>query len=86
MIGFTATLIAWMNRTRDPLRGPHWLRRSWSALEDRSTWGGPTRPRPTDEPWFPKSLLYDTAEVITRYEYEQTLKTEWCGRSSFAAP
>ena len=65
-----AALVAWMNRTRDPLRGPHWLRRSWSS-RDGSSWGGPTRPRPSDESWFPKSLLYDTAEVITRYEYEK---------------
>lgn len=64
-----AVLIQWMNRTRDPLRGPHWLRRSWSNHETASTWGGPTRPRPNDEAWFPKSLLYDTGEVITQYEY-----------------
>jgi uncharacterized sulfatase len=64
-------LIAWMNRTRDPLRGPHWLRRPWSAAQAGSTWGGPTRPRPGDEAWFPKSLLYDTGEAITRYEYDK---------------
>lgn len=63
-------LIEWMNRTRDPLRGPHWLRRPWSS-RDASTWGGPTRPRPFDEPWFPKTLLYDTAEVVDRYEYDK---------------
>jgi uncharacterized sulfatase len=64
-----AGLIAWMNRTRDPMRGPHWLRRTWSTAPDSSTWGGPTRPRPNDEAWFPRSLLYDTGEVITQYEY-----------------
>jgi uncharacterized sulfatase len=64
-------LIGWMNRTRDPLRGPHWLRRSWSSLQDHSTWGGPTRPRPADQPFYPKSLLYDTAEASTRYEYDK---------------
>jgi uncharacterized sulfatase len=64
-------LIAWMNRTRDPLRGPHWSRRPWNGEGNGSTWGGPTRPRPADEPWYPKSLLYDTAEVITRYEYDK---------------
>jgi len=64
-------LIAWMNQTRDPLRGPHWLRREWSDPDSGSTWGGPTRPRPFDEPWYPKSLLYDTAEVVERDVYEK---------------
>jgi uncharacterized sulfatase len=66
-----ADLMAWMNRTRDPLRGPHWLRRPWSNVSAGSTWGGPTRPRPHDESWYPKSLLYDTADVITRFEYDK---------------
>ena len=61
-------LIAWMQRTRDPLRGPHWGRRLWGRIES-STWGGPTRPRPFDEAYFPKTLLYDTGKVIDRYEY-----------------
>jgi uncharacterized sulfatase len=64
-------LMAWMNRTRDPLRGPHWRRRAWSIGGADSTWGGPTRPRPDDLAWYPKSLLYDTAEAITRYEYDK---------------
>lgn len=66
-----AAVVEWMNRTRDPMRGPHWLRRAWNARGDYSSWGGPTRPRPDDEAWYPKSLLYDTAEVITRYEYKK---------------
>lgn len=64
-----AALIAWMNRTRDPLRGPHWLRRAWGDPEAGSTWGGPTRPRPADEPWYPRSLLYETGQPVDRYEY-----------------
>ncbi len=64
-------LLAWMNRTRDPLRGPHWQRRAWSPRAEGSTWGGPTRPRPFDEPWFPKTLLYDAGRVIDRYEYKK---------------
>jgi uncharacterized sulfatase len=64
-------LLAWMNRTRDPLRGPHWLRRGWNGDNLGSTWGGPTRPRPFDESWYPRSLLYDTAEVVARYEYDK---------------
>jgi uncharacterized sulfatase len=63
-------LIAWMNRTRDPLRGPHWVRRHWGRREG-STWGGPTRPRPFDEAYYPKTLLYDTGKVIDRFEYSK---------------
>ena len=66
-----ATLIAWMNRTRDPLRGPHWRRRPWAGADTHSTWGGPTRPRPADEPWYPRGMLYDTAQVVDRYEYDK---------------
>ena len=64
-------ILAWMNRTRDPLRGPHWRRRPWGGITNGSTWGGPTRPRPADEAWFPKSLLYDTAEEVACYEYNK---------------
>lgn len=64
-------LIRWMNQTRDPLRGPHWLRRPWLGPDGASSWGGPTRPRPFDEPWLPKTLLYDSGEVVDRYEYEK---------------
>lgn len=65
-------IVAWMNRTRDPLRGPHWSRRPWKGGENfGSTWGGPTRPRPFDEAYFPRTLLYDTGEVVDRYEYEK---------------
>lgn len=63
-------IVSWMNRTRDPLRGPHWLRRPWSS-RDGSTWGGPTRPRPLDEASYPGSLLYETGLPIDRYEYDK---------------
>jgi len=63
-------LLAWMNRTRDPLRGPHWARRPWGSRPG-STWGGPTRPRPFDEAYYPKTLLYDTGKVIDRFEYSK---------------
>ncbi len=62
-------ILDWMNRTRDPLRGPHWQRRPWANDSGASTWGGYTRPRPFDEDWFPRTLLYDTAEVIDRDAY-----------------
>ena len=65
-------LVQWMNRTRDPLRGPHWMRRAWNGCDNHSTWGGPTRPRPFDERWMPKTLLYDSGEVVDRYEYEKS--------------
>jgi uncharacterized sulfatase len=65
-----AALIRWMDVTRDPLRGPHWSRRAWHDAGG-STWGGATRPRPTDEPWFPRSLLYDTGKPVDRYEYQK---------------
>ncbi|MFZ9840057.1 MAG: sulfatase-like hydrolase/transferase [Opitutaceae bacterium] len=61
-------VLDWMNRTRDPMRGPHWARRHWGGREG-STWGGPTRPRPFDEAYFPKTLLYDTGRAVDRYEY-----------------
>ena len=63
-------LLAWMNRTRDPLRGPHWARRHWGRRAG-STWGGPTRPRPFDEAYYPKTFLYDTGQVIDRLEYSK---------------
>lgn len=66
-----AAIVAWMNRTRDPFRGPHWSRRPWLGRVENSTWGGPTRPRPFDEACFPKTLLYDTGRVIERYEYDK---------------
>ena len=70
--GLHGQLIQWMNRTRDPLRGPHWSRRPWRKAENLSTWGGATRPRPADESFYPRSLLYDTAEVVDRDEYAKS--------------
>jgi uncharacterized sulfatase len=66
-----AEIMAWMNRTRDPLRGPHWKQRYWGKGMNCSSWGGPTRPRPADVDWYPRSLLYDTAGVVDKYEYEK---------------
>ena len=62
-------LTAWMNSTRDPLRGPHWLRRPWRGPVEASSWRGPTRPRPFDPDFFPKTLLYVTGAEIDRLEY-----------------
>lgn len=63
-------VLDWMNQTRDPLRGPHWGRRSWRLL-NKSTWDGPTRPRPFDESYYPRTLLYETGRVIDRHTYEK---------------
>ena len=64
-------LLDWMNRTRDPLRGPHWGRRPWRDLGG-SAFQGPTRPRPLDEAYFPATLLYDTGRVVDRPVYEKS--------------
>lgn len=64
-------LLEWMNATRDPLRGPHWGRRSWRTVVG-STWDNSfTRPRPFDEAFYPKTLLYDTGHEIDRYVYKK---------------
>jgi uncharacterized sulfatase len=63
-------LLDWMNRTRDPLRGPHWGRRSWRDLGG-SAFQGPTRPRPPDEGYFPRTLLYETGRPIDRLVYDK---------------
>jgi uncharacterized sulfatase len=55
-----AAILRWMDETRDPLRGPHWRRRSWGPDKGGSGWEGATRPRPRDPEFFPPTLLYDT--------------------------
>lgn len=61
-------LLARMGEIRDPLRGPHWSRRSWRDLGG-STWGGPTRPRPNDPDFFPPTLVYDSGEPAEQPMY-----------------
>jgi uncharacterized sulfatase len=61
-------LLDWMNRTRDPMRGPHWARRAWRDISD-SAFRGPTRPRPGDEAYFPTVLLYDTGHPAEKLVY-----------------
>jgi len=62
-------LLEWMGVTRDPLRGPHWARRTWRDVSG-ATWGGPTRPRPFDPDYLPNTLLYATAREADRARYE----------------
>ena len=40
-------ILEWMNRTRDPFRGPYWERRPWQPKRTLH-WSGHTRPRPDD--------------------------------------
>lgn len=63
-------LLANMNRERDPLRGPHWGRRTWRDT-GQSTWTGPTRPRPDDPDFFPKALHYETAAAVDHAVYDK---------------
>ncbi len=63
------SIIVWQDRTRDPMRGPHWKNRSWRNQGSLS-WGGPTRPRPFDG-YNPHTLLYDTAEKIDKLVYDK---------------
>jgi uncharacterized sulfatase len=62
-------VLGWMNRTRDPFRGPIWERRPWKK-ELKQRWGGPTRPRP-DDGYEPRMLLYETGLEIEKYEYKK---------------
>jgi uncharacterized sulfatase len=64
-------VLDWMNRTRDPLRSPHWARRTWRDVSD-SAFRGPTRPRPSDEAYFPTVLLYETGRPIEKLVYPKT--------------
>jgi len=60
-------VLAWMNRTRDPFRGPVWERRPWRS-NPAQRWGGPTRPRP-DDGYEPRVLLYETGLPVEKWEY-----------------
>ncbi len=60
-------LLAWMNRTRDPMRGSIWERRPWR--KDRGmAWSGPSRPRP-DDGYEPRVLLYRTGLPVEKWEH-----------------
>jgi uncharacterized sulfatase len=64
-------VLDWMNRTRDPLRSPHWGRRDWRDVS-ASAFRGPTRPRPGDEAYFPTTLLYETGRPIEKLVYDKS--------------
>jgi uncharacterized sulfatase len=61
-------ILNWMDKTRDPYRGPPWKRRPWRHMAC-SSWGGPTRPRPNDPEFYPETLLYDTGKPTDRRVY-----------------
>ncbi len=62
-------LMDWMGTTRDPLRGPHWSRRNWMD-SGASSFGGPTRPRPFDEAYYPRTLMYKSGHEARQPVYE----------------
>jgi len=64
-------MLAWMDRTRDPFRGPAWERRPWKKKRVQ-TWegSGKTRPRP-DDGYLPRVLLYETGLPVDRWEYDK---------------
>lgn len=51
-------LLDWMDRCRDPFRGPEWERRAWKT-HPKSEWMGLFRPRPADG-YAPVVRDYDT--------------------------
>jgi len=59
-----AAMLDWMDRTRDPFRGPVWERRPWQQNRRRG-WGGPTRHR-ADDGYERRVMDYNTGlEVKT---------------------
>ena len=62
-------ILAWMNQTRDPFRGPIWERRPWKK-ELKQRWGGPTRPKP-DDGYEQRVLLYESGLEVEKYVYDK---------------
>ena len=63
------SILTWMDRTRDPFRGPIWERRPWKQ-NPKMRWGGSTRPRP-DDGYEPRVLLYETGMPVGQWEYKK---------------
>jgi len=65
-------LLAWMDRTSDPFRGPCWANRPWRDIEFRDGFrGGKFRPRKPDG-YAPPYRMYSTAQPATGYEAEHS--------------
>jgi len=64
-------ILEWMDKTRDPFRGPIWERRPWKK-KWRMGWkgSGKTRPRP-DDGYEPRVLLYETGLPVEKWEYDK---------------
>ena len=64
-------ILEWMDKTRDPFRGPVWERRPWKKHRLMG-WGGSgkTRPRP-DDGYEPRVLLYSTGLPVEKWEYDR---------------
>jgi len=64
-------ILEWMDKTRDPFRGPIWERRPWKKkllMDWRGS--GKTRPRP-DDGYEPRVLLYITGLPAEKWEYDR---------------
>ena len=62
-------MLEWMDKTRDPFRGPIWERRPWKKKRIMGWRGsGQTRPRP-DDGYEPRVLLYTTGLPVEKWEY-----------------
>ena len=62
-------LLDWMNRTRDPFRGPVWERRPWQPRRTLR-WTGPTRHRP-DDGYERRVLDYTTGLEVEQFVTER---------------
>ncbi len=63
------SILDWMNRTRDPFRGPCWERRPWQPARTLH-WGGPTRLRP-DDGYERRMLDYSTGLEVDDFVIER---------------
>ncbi len=64
-------ILEWMDRTRDPFRGPIWERRPWKKKRLMGWRGsGKTRPRP-DDGYEPRALLYSTGLPVEKWEHSK---------------
>ena len=65
-----AAILEWMNRTRDPFRGPVWERRHWQPKRTLG-WRGPMRVR-ADDGYERRVLDYSTGLEVDRFPLEGT--------------
>lgn len=56
-------LLAWMDKTRDPFRGPYWVRRPWRDKAASKWYAGKTHPKPYDG-FSPEIIDYASGNVV----------------------